>query len=252
MKVLEAWPPAMKKSLILIEAVHAERYRQLYLLLEAGVDVNCQDPNTGHTSLIRAMFVENPRQRRRMVKTLINYGGKIEKSDVDGRTALAWACCLARNDIIRFFLRAVHLNIGLNSVDKYGNNNLMLACTSGNPNTVHLLAEAFRQANIDVNRRNLNEENALMYSHRLGFYDCVKVLVEGGYVRTSMSKELLYGDERKVMSTIAAPSILHSSNNEITLPQIFSMYSDHLTDSFPRSLSKQCSLKSLSNRKHCK
>ena len=234
----QTWPPKSNRSLILIEAVHSERHRQLRLLLDAGVNVNCQDPETGHTPLIRAMFIENARQRRAIVKTLFGYGGRVEKTDREGKTAFAWACLLGRNDVIRYLFREIHLDIGLSSIDSSGNDNLTLACASGNPTTVRLIADAFRKARIDMNRRNLNDENAIMTAHRLGFYDCVKVLVEDGYVATTMPKELLYGEERGT-SSVHARALQQAPNRCITLPQIFSMYSDHLTNSFPRSISKR-------------
>ncbi|XP_028395090.1 ankyrin repeat domain-containing protein 63-like [Dendronephthya gigantea] len=195
-------PPKFNRSLILIEAVHSERIRQLRLLLDAGVNVNCNDPETGHTPLIRAMFIENSRQRRAIIKMLLRYGGRVEKTDREGRTAFAWACLLGRNDVIRFLFREIHLNIGLNSVDSSGNDNLILACASGNPATVRLVAEAFRRVRLDMNRRNTNDENALMTAHRLRFYDCVKVLVEEfeGYIATNMPKDFLYGETRNTSS----------------------------------------------------
>ena len=234
----QTWPPKSNRSLILIEAVHSERHRQLRLLLDAGVNVNCRDPATGHTPLIRAMFIENSRQRRAIIKTLLSYGGRIEKTDLEGKTAFAWACFLARNDVIRYLCSEIHLDIGLGSTDSSGNDNLILACASGNPTTVRLVAEAFRRARLDMNRRNLNDENALMTAHRLGFYDCVKVLVEDGYVTTTMSKETLYGEKRGA-SGVSTRVLNSVPNHCITLPQIFSMYSDHLTNSFPRSISKR-------------
>ena len=234
----QTWPPKSNRSLILIEAVHSERHRQLRLLLDAGVNVNCRDPATGHTPLIRAMFIENSRQRRAIIKTLLSYGGRIEKTDLEGKTAFAWACFLARNDVIRYLFSEIHLDIGLGSIDSSGNDNLILACASGNPTTVRLVAEAFRRARLDMNRRNLNDENALMTARRLGFYDCVKVLVEDGYVTTTMSKETLYGEKRGA-SGVSTRVLNSVPNHCITLPQIFSMYSDHLTNSFPRSISKR-------------
>ena len=234
----QTWPPKSNRSLILIEAVHSERHRQVRLLLDAGVNVNCQDLETGHTPLIRAMFIENSRQRRSIIKTLLGYGGKVEKTDRDGKTAFAWACLLARNDTIRFLFKEIHLDIGLGSVDSSRNDNLTLACASGNATTVRLIAEAFRRARIDMNRRNMNNETALMIAHRLRFYDCVKVLVDEGYVATNMPKEILYG-EKKNSSGAHPRALQQNSNRSITLPQIFSMYSDHLTNSFSRSVLKK-------------
>jgi ankyrin repeat protein len=234
----QTWPPKSNRSLILIEAVHSERHRQVRLLLDAGVSVNCQDPETGHTPLIRAMFIENSRQRRAIIKTLLGYGGEVEKTDRDDKTAFAWACLLARNDVIRFLFKEIHLNIGLSSVDSARNDNLTLACASGNPTTVRLIAEAFRRARIDMNRRNMNNETALMIAHRLGFYDCVKVLVDEGYVATNMPKEILYGEKRGT-SGVRTRALHHGPNRNVTLPQIFSIYNGHLTNSFPRSISKR-------------
>lgn len=232
----KTWPPKFNRSLILIEAVHSERIRQLRLLLDVGVNVNCNDSETGHTPLIRAMFIENTRQRRAIIKMLLRYGGRVEKTDREGKTAFAWACLLGRNDVIRFLFREIHLDIGLNSVDCSGNDNLILACASGNPATVRLVAEAFRRVRRDMNRRNMNDENALMTAHRLGFYDCVKVLVEEfeGCIATNMPKDLLYGEKRDTSSDNQTGALQQTRTQYITLPQIFSMYSDHLTDSFPR------------------
>lgn len=231
------WIPNSGRSLILIEAVCSERHRQVRLLLDAGVNANCKDPATGHTPLIRAMFIENSKQRRAIIKTLLSYGGQTVKADLEGRTAFSWACLLARNDVLQFLLQEIHHNIALDSIDRFGNTNLSLACTSGNPTTVRLLAEAFQRGRVDLNRRNSNNETALMTAHRLGHYDCVRVLVEEGFVATTLPRDLLYG-KRKSSSHLRLQAIDQDSHSlYISLPVIFSVYSDHLTKSFPHSKS---------------
>ena len=221
---------------VLVQAVSLERHRQLRLLLDAGVNVDCQDPDTGHTSLIRAMFIENYKHRRSIIKTLLSYDAKIAKTDHQRRTAFSWACLLARNDILKYFFEKKTFDIGIDSVDCYGNDNLALACISGNPTTVRLIAEAFRRQKIDMNRRNYsNNENALMAAHRLGHYECVRVLVEGGYIKTSLQTDLLYG-KRKSSSNLGLRQSFPGPHPEyLSLPLIFSVYSDHLTASFPHS-----------------
>ena len=232
-EVYPKWNSKYGRSLILIEAVCLERHRQLRLLLDAGVNVNCQDPDTGHTPLIRAMFVENSKQRRSIIKTLLNYEGQITKADLEGRTAFSWACLLARNDVIRFLFGKPDINLGLNSVDHYGNDNLTLACISGSSATVRLLAYSFEKRRFDLNRRNCENETALMIAHRLGHYDCVRVLVEESYVATSLPRDILYGVRK---SPDWQPS-QDSRSPYISLPLIFSVYSDHLTKSFPQTRS---------------
>ena len=130
---------------ILLEAVTQGRLRQVRLLLDAGVNVNCKDLDDGQTALIRAMFLDNTKLRRRTAKMLLSYGAKVKLLDKLGRTALSWACIFGHEDMVKLFFSHPEVDLALGSVDMDGNTNLMLACMSGNVNIVKTISKVFRR-----------------------------------------------------------------------------------------------------------
>lgn len=220
---------------ILLEAVSQGRLRQVRLLLDAGVNVNCKDLDNGQTALIRAMFLENPKLRRRTAKMLLNFGAKVKLLDKSGRSALSWACLLGREDMVKLFFGHPEVDLALGSIDTDGNTNLMLACMSGNVNIVQLISKVFRRNRLDANRTNNRGKNALTIAHGKEFADCVEVLLNEGHVtpcayETSLMREALsagIGQKRNKPHT-------DLRQNSCNLPRLFDLYTEQLTNSYPR------------------
>lgn len=220
---------------ILLEAVTQGRLRQVRLLLDAGVNVNCKDLDNGQTALIRAMFLENAKLRRRTAKMLLNYGAKAKLLDKFGRSALSWACMLARDDMIKLFFSHPEVDLALGSIDTDGNTNLMLACMSGNVNIVKTISRVFRRNRLDVNRVNNQGKSALTIAYGQEFTECVEVLLNEGHV-------ISCGYETNLTRDASSAGMAHKSNkpgtglrqNSCNLPRLFDLYTEQLTNSYPR------------------
>lgn len=230
---------------ILLEAVTQGRLRQVRLLLDAGVNVNCKDLDDGQTALIRAMFLDNTKLRRRTTKMLLNYGAKIKLLDKFGRSALSWACMLGREDMVKLFFSHPEVDLALSSVDVDGNTNLMLACMSGNVNIVKTISKVFRRNRLDVNRVNNRGKNALAIAYGEEFADCVEVLLNEGHVipcafETNLMRDAFsagIGQKRNKPHT----GLRQTSCN---LPKLFGLYTEQLTNSYPRKFRSESGVRS--------
>lgn len=221
---------------ILLEAVTRGRLRQVRLLLDAGVNVNCKDLDNGQTALIRTMFLDNVKLRRRTAKMLLNYGAKVKLLDKSGRSALSWACMLGREDMIKLFFSHPEVDLALGNIDADGNTNLMLACMSGNVNIVKTILRVFRRNRLDVNRINNQGKSALNIAYGKQFVDCVDVLLNEGHV-------ISCGYETNLMRDSFCAGKEEKSNkphtelrqNSCNLPRLFNLYADQLTNSYPKN-----------------
>ena len=230
---------------ILLDAVSKGRLRQLRLLLDAGVNVNCKDTTTGETALTKAVFLEDAKFRKGVAKLLINYGAKVKVVDKQGRTPLSWACLLGRNDMLKLFLSNPQLHLALDSVDREGNSNLQLACMSGNANVVETMARNFRRNRLDVNRKNNKGESALALCYKRGFLICADVLLNEGHV-IPYATGRLFG--RDCTSPVGRGHRRNRPNTclrdkNCTLPKLFNLYTEQLTRSYPRKCKSSGSVK---------
>ncbi|KAL9956236.1 hypothetical protein ACROYT_G037684, partial [Oculina patagonica] len=220
---------------ILLEAVSQGRLRQVRLLLDAGVNVNCKDLDNGQTALIRAMFLDNSKLRRRSAKMLMNYGAKVKLLDKSNRSALSWACLLGREDMVKLFFSHPELDLALGSIDSEGNTNLMLASMSGNVNIVKTISKVFRRNRLDVNRVNNRGKSALKIAYSKQFTDCAEVLLNEGHATPCSS-------ETNLLRDAFSAAIGQKKNkphtglrqNSCNLPRLFGLYTEQLTNSYPR------------------
>lgn len=220
---------------ILLEAVTQGRLRQVRLLLDAGVNVNCKDLDTGQTALIRAMFLDSKNLRRRTAKMLLNYGAKIKLLDNLGRSALSWACIFGREDMVKLFFSGAKVDLALENIDAYGNSNLMLACMSGNVNIVETLSTVFRRSRLNVNKVNNRGESALTIANENEFDDCVEVLLNEGHANS-------FPYDINVMRHVLSAGIITAQKQKkqhgsCNLPRLFCLYTEQLTHSYPK---KKC------------
>ena len=221
---------------ILLEAVSQERLRQVRLLLDAGVNVNCRDLDNGQTALIRAMFLDNSKLRGRTAKMLMNYGAKVKVLDKFGRSALSWACLLGREDMVKLFFSHPEVDLALESIDSEGNTNLMLASMSGNVNIVKTISNVFRRNRFDVNRVNNQGKSALKIAYSKKFTDCAEVLLNEGHATPC-------ADETNLLRDAFSGSLGQKKNkshtglrqNSCNLPRLFGLYTEQLTNSYPRN-----------------
>jgi len=222
---------------ILLEAVSQGRLRQVRLLLDAGVNVNCKDMDSGQTALIRAMFLDNIKLRRRTAKMLMNYGAKVKLLDKFGRSALSWACLLGREDMVKLFFSHPEVDLALGSIDCEGNTNLILASMSGNVNIVKTISKVFRRNRLDVNRVNNRGKSALKIAYSKKFTDCAEVLLNEGHVTPCADETNLLRDAFSVSTGQKTKNKPHTGlrQNSCNLPRLFGLYTEQLTNSYPRN-----------------
>lgn len=231
-----ARPPVVSgRPRILLEAVSQGRLRQIRLLLDAGVNVNCKDLENGQTALIRAMFLENSKLRRRTAKMLLNYGAKIKLLDKFSRSALSWACLMGREDMVKLFFSYPEVDLALDSVDTEGNTNLILASMSGNINIIKMISKVFRRNRLDVNKVNERGKSALTVAHENEFTDCAEVLLNEGHATPYSYQINLPRDA--FSATITQKGMKPQTGqrqNSCNLPRLFGLYTEQLTNSYPR------------------
>jgi ankyrin repeat protein len=118
------------------------------------------------------------------VKQVIEKGGKVDKLDVAGQTALMWASEGGHMEVIKYLIeKGADVNI-LSS--KYGRGSaLIYAAAAGRLETVEYLVE--HGANINAANTSQNE-TALIWAVAMGHPEVVKYLLEKGADKTIINK----------------------------------------------------------------
>ena len=163
----------------LFRAVTAGRPRQVRLLLESGVGVNYTD-SCGETPLIKAIFIQNPRSRMKIIRLLLRRRAFIAHQDYIGRSSLSWACQRGIDDVVEQLLKKGEGDIDLNETDMNDCTPLYHSATSGNAACVKLLVDALRRYNLSVDIPNEDGITPLMQAIRLGNDVCASVLLNQG------------------------------------------------------------------------
>ena len=160
----------------LLKAVSAGRPHQASLLLDAGANVNQAD-DCKHTPLVRALFVDRPVVRQKLVKLLLRHGASPDTVDVTGRTALSWACMYGRMAEVSLILQH---DPELNRQDDHGQTPLFYAVCSGNAATVKLVVDALIKYGLSVDVANWKGTTPLLEASRLGHDVCASILIHQG------------------------------------------------------------------------
>ena len=169
----------------LLRAVAAGRPRQVRLLLDAGASAN-QPDECGQTPLIKAIFVENPRTRQKIVQLLLRYGATVSRSDVVGRNALSWACYYGRDKVVEMCVKNRDVDLDLNMSDINGCTALFHAATSGSAACVKNIIDILDRYAMSVDVPNFNGITPLMQSLRLGHDISASILMNQGKASTTV------------------------------------------------------------------
>ena len=110
---------------------------------------------------------------RESVRALIEKSVDVNATQVDGMTALHWAC---QHDDLEMAKLLVETGADVNTTNRYGVTPLTLACTNGNGALVKLLLDA----GADPNTSLPGGETALMTASRTGRIGPVKALLASG------------------------------------------------------------------------
>ena len=111
--------------------------------------------------------------RAEQIVAALTTGADLNASQVDGMTALHWACYHDETELAE---RLINLGATVNARNRYGISPLYLACLNGNESIVkRLLSEG-----VDPNTAINGGEMALMTAARTGNMDTVRALIKAG------------------------------------------------------------------------
>ena len=111
--------------------------------------------------------------RAEQIEAALTAGADLNASQVDGMTALHWACYHDETELAE---RLIDLGANVNARNRYGISPLYLACLNGNESIVkRLLSEG-----VDPNTAINGGESALMTAARTGKIDTVRALIKAG------------------------------------------------------------------------
>lgn len=171
-------PPSKAR---LREAITDARIFQTKQLLDSGAEVEFVDEE-GLSPLLRVCLIEDGKHRTRssLLKLLLQHGANVNRTDPQGRHALAWCCIHGKEDIVRLLLGLAYYDIDLNKQDNEGNTPLMQAVKSGNANIVKLLVDALNKFKIDIDVRNHEDRTPYLEAKHLGHEECAEILLKEG------------------------------------------------------------------------
>ncbi|KAK3091863.1 hypothetical protein FSP39_023213 [Pinctada imbricata] len=175
----------MPSSQALLKAISAGRPRQVRLLLDSGASVTETD-ECGQTTLIRTIFLENDRSRRKLLRMLLKHGALVSTVDVVGRNALAWSCIYGRDDDTALLIEKADVDIDFNAADINGQTALFHAVSSGNAACVKLIVLALQRYGLSVDVADYNGFSPLMHAIRLGFDVCASILIRNGKAKVGL------------------------------------------------------------------
>jgi ankyrin repeat protein len=156
---------------VLFYAVKPVRKKIIYLLAEAGADIDKKiDPNNKTILMYAAEFGDTD-----AVRILADLGADVNlKEATDEKTALLLACWEGHEEIVRILLEK---GADVNHRKKGDKTSLMYAAHSGNEKIVRMILDK----GVDVNFRNVEGQNALMYcSAKEERINAMKAIIEHG------------------------------------------------------------------------
>ncbi|XP_077864979.1 uncharacterized protein LOC100374675 [Saccoglossus kowalevskii] len=177
------------------EAFRSNSFTEIRSALKVrDADMNFKDPSREEmTPLMKLCYTEIGSKHRRELARLIIEQPKmdINTQDEKGRTALAHACILELDDLVRVF--SEHIDIDPNIADDAGNTPLMYATRSGNISVVVALLNCFRKFGLEVDQANDLGETPLLEAAKNGDNNICRHLVTIGKADLTARDKVNYG-----------------------------------------------------------
>lgn len=161
----------------LSQAIRNKRWRQARLLIEAGSDINWRGHNK-RTPIMDVCFLDDEEKACGLAKMLLENGAELGFQDVQGLTALSYACILKRKKLVTIFLQCVDYN--LNAADQDANTALFHAITVGDLPIVKMIVKKLKHYGLSVDTQNNRGETPLIHALKIGHAQCADVLIEEG------------------------------------------------------------------------
>ncbi|XP_013382462.1 uncharacterized protein LOC106153176 [Lingula anatina] len=165
----------------IFHAISRERFKQVRLLVEKGLNVNIKNAGeNGKTPLIASLLIENAEKRERMFKFLMNHGANPLECDYSGRDALAWACILGRCKAAEAILQDTRGEINLHHGDRDGLTALHYSTMYGHEDCVKLVATTFNKYGLSLDIADNNGLTPYLHAKKLGFREIATFLFQQG------------------------------------------------------------------------
>lgn len=143
-----------------------EHFKQMKILFEAGINVNCQD-NNGMTVLMLASYTGN----YQLAKVFLDAGADVNLQSDRGKTALMFAVCNEYSKHSEALLQSLlTAKANVNIQDNDGKTALIHAAESGNEswrngsNTLAEIIKSLLTAKADTSIKDKDGKTALMYA----------------------------------------------------------------------------------------
>jgi hypothetical protein len=162
-------------------AIANGKIRQIDRLLGKLDDINIRDGER-KTPLMYAVCCTNDEVRTHVVRILLRHGADVNAQDVNGQTALMFACMeCERVDIVRLISR--NKKCDYNIQDSDGFTAVMHAINSANLLALRMLVDLSTKQDVDLKLRNEHSLNALELAVKLQMSDFCKCLINEGNVK---------------------------------------------------------------------
>lgn len=153
---------AVEENKLINEKLYSGSHLLDFLLMQPNIDVNKKDLE-GRTAFMWSCMNGSLEVVKKMMKkseTIIN------DQDYRGMTALMLASSYGRMEIVDLVLKNILIDTSI--VNKNGRSAFMFSCQNGWFNTSKKILDESKDRNIEINRRDINGNNALMLAWNFG------------------------------------------------------------------------------------
>ncbi|XP_062567072.1 putative ankyrin repeat protein RF_0381 [Saccostrea cucullata] len=170
-----------KETAKLFLAIANGKVRQIDRLLGQLDDINIRDADS-KTPLMYAVCCTNDEVRTHVVRILLRHGADVNAQDMNGQTALMFACMeCERSDIVRLISR--NKKCDFNIQDNDGFTAVMHSINSSNLLALRMLVDLSTKQDVDLKIRNAHSLNALELAVKLQMPEFCKCLLKEGNVK---------------------------------------------------------------------
>ncbi|MEQ2205714.1 hypothetical protein XENOCAPTIV_010922 [Xenoophorus captivus] len=171
---------------ILLDAMSKDKVHLARFVLDA-LDGEIVDSTAdgAQTPLISSILLPDDQTRCKFIELLLQRGASVNYQDVNGRTALSYACEKGYLDAVKIL---VQNGADPEILDFWGNTPLMYAAVADHNLVVEFLVRAFKRLGLQIDRQNRAGNSAVEVAKFLGHTECISAL-------TNVSKRSREADE---------------------------------------------------------
>ncbi|MEQ2170688.1 hypothetical protein GOODEAATRI_002853 [Goodea atripinnis] len=148
------------------------------------------------TPLISSILLPDDQTRCKFIELLLQRGASVNYQDVNGRTALSYACEKGYLDAVKILIQN---GADPEILDFWGNTPLMYAAVADHNLVVEFLVRAFKRLGLQIDRQNRAGNSAVEVAKFLGHTECISAL-------TNVSKRSREADEGDLPTSMLSPT----------------------------------------------